>query len=72
MPNLPTLTIPTGPGWDRVLAAFHGDAAEYKAWLRRTVLAEVLNREAASMRDTLDTQIQTSADQIKAIVDAAT
>jgi hypothetical protein len=44
MPNLPTLTV-TQAQADRLLAAF-GSAANYKAWLRETVILYVTQKEA--------------------------
>lgn len=41
MPTLPTLTINDQPTWDRVYAAFGGDPAKYKAWLKAQLLGQV-------------------------------
>jgi len=71
MPNLPTLAVPDGPNWDRLIAAFHGDPAEYKTWLRAALRAEVVNREAGSLRSTLDEQIAANVAEVDAIIEAA-
>lgn len=56
MPDLPTLTV-TAPQATRLLAAF-GDAAEYKVWLRQTLVDEVQRREAARLHEQANASIR--------------
>lgn len=72
MPTTPGLTIPTGPAWDRVFAAFHGSAEEYKTWLRQALTSEVLRRERQAAEETLAEQQAAAAIAVKQIMTDAT
>jgi predicted transcriptional regulator len=48
MPTLPTLNITNQAIWDRLFAAFNGDAAEYKEWLKAQLIEKVRQAESQS------------------------
>ena len=62
MPTLPTLTITNAAKWDRVLAAFHSNPEDYKAWLRAALIQEVLDREVNTMVEQKKTETGTLMD----------
>lgn len=68
MPNLPTVTVNDPAKWDRLLAAFQGDAAEYKAWLTNAVKDEVLRREAETLRATMDAEIDRRREEVQQLL----
>lgn len=60
MPSTPSLNITNQADWDRVYAAFHGSAAEYKDWLRRVLAEEVVQREVTVELERRRTEVETS------------
>lgn len=63
MPNLPTILIDDPVVFDRVVAAF-GSAAEYKAWLKRSVRQEVMRRETREIRQSADAAIDAKVKEL--------
>jgi hypothetical protein len=65
VPNsLPTITIASDPVWNRLLAAFGNDPAQYRTWLRAALKAEVLRREAEAI------QVESNAAQATQLAEA--
>jgi len=56
MPDLPTITV-TQAQADRLLAAFPGGVATYRAWLKTTLAAYVTEREREGLTETLKTDL---------------
>jgi hypothetical protein len=59
MPQLPTLTISDQATWDRVYASFHGDPAEYRAWLKEQLMVRVRVFEGQKAMEKADSDLGT-------------
>lgn len=64
----PQLNIPDGAIADRVMAAFHGSAAEYKAWLKEQIKAKVQEHELEQIRQQSTIDQQTKAAEINTMI----
>ena len=62
--TLPSVSIQDDAKAQRIMAAFDSDPANYREWLRGALLDEVLKREAAGLRDQLNSQINTARDDL--------
>ena len=56
MPDLPTITV-TQEQAQRLLAVFPGGAAEYRTWLKATLVAHVIEREREGQTEALRTEL---------------
>ena len=56
MPDLPTITV-TQAQADRLLAVFPGGAAAYRAWLKATLAAHVIEREREGVTEALKAEL---------------
>lgn len=71
MPTLPTLTVTDQTLYQRLVAAFHSDPAEYKAWLKNALRDEVQRREAQAIIDQANANVANNQAQLQAIMDGA-
>jgi len=62
MPTLPGLTITDQATWDRVYAAFGGDPAAYKQWLKRELLTRVRQYEGQVAAEKAQTDLGANID----------
>lgn len=72
MTALPTLDVTDPTTYNRLVAAFHSDPAEYKTWLKRALADEVQRRESATIIDTANAQVAQNAADIARIVSGTT
>lgn len=72
MPNLPTLFVPAGATFDRLMAAFHGSPDEYKEWLREAVRLEMERRELAAIDEQSRLAQRARREELADFLDSAT
>lgn len=66
MPDLPTFTV-TAAQAQRLLDVF-GSAAEYKAWLRQSIKAKVIEHESAQANDAYQAARRQITDEVDVIL----
>lgn len=72
MPTLPTLTITDPVVWNRLMAAFKGNEAEFKKWLKTALVQELESREAQVVQEEVRKILEAKAQELKGFLDSAT
>lgn len=68
MPNLPIMAVNNAPVYARLVAAFNSDPEEYRTWLRRALVLEVLERERAAIKESAREEARTRSEELVALV----
>lgn len=67
--TLPTLTINDPAKEARLLAAFDNSPAEYRVWLKRALVREVIKREQEAVSEQAATEMVAIQDSVEHLLD---